>query len=475
MNNWNGCLRTFATEQDVSARGGREAIRIRNVVTTEMSFHSKALREQRAVLAEAMKKNLVKEQTPEVRMEFRRLDEKQEELLRQIQEEENTEIRTAKVQEIAERELRAGLENEPQREYRKAFGTYLRRGLGGMNEEGRAIMSRPEYRTDDTAASQWGRVTGQTYTGGNLQGSSTTSGVAGGFLVPAGFQYEIDTATKYFAPLMDGSAVRTIESSGGGLLPFPTSNDTTNTAAVLADAVQDSEVGVPFGVVNFGAYKYSSRIVRVSVELLQDSAINLESYLAEIFGVRFGRGLEPAFTTGSGVSSPTGLITAVLASGATPVVGQGSNANDGQGSPAYSTIGSNDLIALEHSVDPSYRRGAKYMLHDSSLKVIKQLLDKYGRPIWVPGLASKSPDTILGYPYVINQSMATPVASTNPATVAFGDFQKYVIRKVKDMSVLRLNERYADYGQVGFIAFMRVDGNLVDAGTHPINVLQQHS
>ena len=91
------------------------------------------------------------------------------------------------------------------------------------------------------------------------------------------------------------------------------------------------------------------------------------------------------------------------------------------------------------------------------------------------GLAVNAPDTIMGYPYVINQAMASPVASTNPTTMLFGDMQKYIIRKVKDMSVLRLNERYADFGQVGFISFMRIDGNLVDAGTHPINVLQQHS
>jgi HK97 family phage major capsid protein len=177
-----------------------------------MSFHSKALREQRAVIAEQMKKNLVKEQTPEVRLEFRKLDEKQEELQRQILEIENSELRTAKVQEIAERELRAGLETEPIREYRKCFGAYLRRGLSGLNEEGRAKMN--EFRTDDKSASQWGNVTGQTYTGGDLNAGSA-SGIAGGFLVPAGFQYEIDNATKYFCPLLTGDVCRTLRHPAG--------------------------------------------------------------------------------------------------------------------------------------------------------------------------------------------------------------------------------------------------------------------
>lgn len=106
---------------------------------------------------------------------------------------------------------------------------------------------------------------------------------------------------------------------------------------------------------------------------------------------------------------------------------------------------------------PSYRRGAKYMLNDSSLKAHQAVARQALSPDLVPGLTANAPDTILGYPCVINQAMQSPVAATNPTTMLFGDLQKFVIRKVKDMSVLRLNERYADFGQVGFIAFMRVD------------------
>jgi HK97 family phage major capsid protein len=212
----------------------------------------------------------------------------------------------------------------------------------------------------------------------------------------------------------------------------------------------------------------------VSVELLQDSAFNMDNFLADAFAVRFGRGYERDFTIGNGSGVPTGLLTAVLASGAVPVIAVGSAANTGGSENGTNSIGTNDLISLEHSVDPSYRRSAKFMLHDNSLKVIKQLLDKFGRPIWVPSLSSGAPSTILGYSYVINQSLPSSVSATKN-TVLFGDMSKYVIRKVRDMNVLRLNERYADFGQVGFLAFSRADGNLVDAGTHPVNVLQQHS
>ena len=117
------------------------------------------------------------------------------------------------------------------------------------------------------------------------------------------------------------------------------------------------------------------------------------------------------------------------------------------------------------------------MLHDNSLKTIKQLLDKFGRPIWQPGIAVGTPDKILGYEYVVNNSMDSAVSATKN-TVIFGDLQKFVIRKVKDMSVIRLDERYADFGQVAFLAFSRVDSNLVwagDSNAAPLSILQQHS
>jgi HK97 family phage major capsid protein len=78
----------------------------------------------------------------------------------------------------------------------------------------------------------------------------------------------------------------------------------------------------------------------------------------------------------------------------------------------------------------------------------------------------KEPDTINGYPYVINQDVAS--MSANAKSILFGDFSKYKIRRVMDTTVLRLTERYAEFGQVGFIAFSRADGNLIDAGTHPV-------
>ena len=130
-------------------------------------------------------------------------------------------------------------------------------------------------------------------------------------------------------------------------------------------------------------------------------------------------------------------------------------------------------MALIHSVDPTYRKGAKFMFADSTLASLKKQLDAFGRPLWVPAVKDGEPDTLAGYPYVINQSF--PAIAASATTAAFGLWSKFIVRKVRDLQVVRLDERFADYGEVAYVAFSRIDSNLVDAGTHPLNVLQQHS
>jgi HK97 family phage major capsid protein len=127
------------------------------------------------------------------------------------------------------------------------------------------------------------------------------------------------------------------------------------------------------------------------------------------------------------------------------------------------------LVAIQHSVDPAYRTNAAWMFSDSMLAQIKQMVDaSTGRPIWLPSMVGGQPDTILGDPYVINQSMAAAAGSGAGKSLAYGDLSKYLIRDVRDITLLRLDERFADYHQVAFLAFSRHDGDLLDAGTHPV-------
>jgi HK97 family phage major capsid protein len=296
-------------------------------------------------------------------------------------------------------------------------------------------------------------------------GGNALQGSGGGYFVPVGFVDKVEDAMKWYGDMLRSSTI--LPTATGQPLPFPTDNDTGTVGELVGEAVQVSTADLTLSNLTLNAYKYSTKMVKVSIELLQDSAFDLESYLAAKFAERTGRILNTHFSTGTGTSQPKGIVVAATA-GPTAV---GSSGNDGGSGTAANSIGSDDLIELEHSVDKAYRRGSSFMAHDSTIKFIKKLKDKYGRPLWLPGLAVNAEDSILGYPYFTNNDMAA-IATTNK-TVLFGRLDKYLVRKVKDLSVLRLVERFADYGQVAFIGFSRYDGNLLDAGTHPVKYLVQ--
>jgi HK97 family phage major capsid protein len=304
-----------------------------------------------------------------------------------------------------------------------------------------------------------------------------------GFLVPAGFVYQVEDAMKYFAPLLD--VCGRLDTASGNPMPYPTSNDVDQSAHVLGESVDASTVdlgrgGSPTidqdvlaGHIVFGSHKYTTGVIKASLEMAQDSGIDLSAWLSERIAVRLGRGYERDLTVGDGSGKPTGILTAIANSGATPVVPNGSAETSGGQETGANSIGYTDLVRLEHSVDPSYRRNAQFMMNDQTLALLKKILDKFGRPLWQISVKEGAPDTILGYRYVVNQSV--PAIGASETTVVFGDLKKYLVRVVKGLAVQVLTERFVDFGQIAYIGFARIDGNLLDAGTHPLNTIRQAS
>jgi HK97 family phage major capsid protein len=351
-------------------------------------------------------------------------------------------------------------------EYRKAFGRYLRRGRTELSAEDRSVLKLDKLETRDMGA------------GGLAAGLTGATG--GAFFVPVGFVRKIEDALKYYGPMLAGTGdgrdgfPTILDTDTGQPLPWPTSNDTTTMAELIGEGQQVTTADINIGMVQFGAWKLSSKLVKISLELLEDSAFDLENFLVQEFGKRIGRAVNSYGIIGTGVSQPMGLATAVLASGPkTTAVGASSN----DGSSAADTVGSDDLTNVEHSVDPLYRPNASYLMHDSTLAAIKKVKDKYGRPLWQPSPSEKAPGTINGYrvlttPYMdqLQTQASSPVVTRN--TVLFGALDKFTIRRVRGLSVLRLSERFADFGQIAFLGFYRFDSQLLDAGTHPVGLLQ---
>ncbi len=292
-----------------------------------------------------------------------------------------------------------------------------------------------------------------------FRAQSVGTATAGGHTVPEGFVNAIERSLLAFGGMRQVSTV--FRTPTGNDLPWPTVDDTSNAGAILTENSAVSEQDVTFGQIVFNAYKYSSKLVRVSIELLEDEAIqpSLPDLLGSLLGERIARIENTHFTTGTGSSQPNGIITA---------------ASVGKTAASATAIASDELFDLIHSVDPAYRSqaGAGFMMHDNVLLVVRKLQDGQNQYLWQPGLTMGQPDQLLGYPVTINQDMASSVATTNK-TILFGALRKYQIRDVAGFRVRRLVERYADNDQEGFMAFHRADGDMLDAGTDPCKVLQQ--
>lgn len=327
------------------------------------------------------------------------------------------------------------------KEYEQAFSQYLRFGMEPLDIEQRQLLLAHDVNRNP-----------------ELRAQGVATNTAGGYLVPPGYRRVMQEVMKAYGGLMNYANVITTDS--GQPLQWPTVDETGNIGAILAENTQISQAAVTWGTRTLGAYVYTSNLVLVSLQLLQDSAFDLDQWLPTQLGRRIGRAQAAHFITGTGSGQPTGITTNVTV-GKTGATGQ------------TLTITYDDLIDLEHSVDPAYRvparygygdvqgmdadnQSAMYVLNDSSLKVIRKLKDTQGRPLWVPVPAPGFPATINGWPYVIDQGM--PNMAANAKSILFGDIKAgYIIRQVQGIQMVRLTERYMDFLQVGFFGFSRLD------------------
>jgi len=275
---------------------------------------------------------------------------------------------------------------------------------------------------------------------------------AGGFTVPEEWASSIESAMVAFGGIRNAATI--IRSSNGQPLHMPTDNDTSNAGSILGENTQDSEQDVVFSELVLNAYKYTSNIIRVPVELLTDSAFNLEAFLQQKFAERLGRGTAAHYATGTGTGQPNGLFTA---------------ATSGKTAAANNALTYAELIDLKHSVDPAYRGSAAWVMNDSTLAAVKKLVDGNSRPLWNPSVVGGEPGTFDGDSIIIDQGAPSIGSATTP--IAYGDMSKYIIRDAGGISMVKMVERYADFHQVGFVAIMRTDGDLLDAGSNPVKVL----
>lgn len=284
----------------------------------------------------------------------------------------------------------------------------------------------------------------------------TVTGADGGYTVQTDVVQRIADALRQFGDMR--SVAEVIQTAQGNPMSFPTSDGRSEEGELVAENQSASEENPSFGTIALNTYKFSSKVVSVPIELLQDSAVDIEAFIVNRLTQRLARATNRKFTLGTGSGEPKGIVTAATLAVTT----------DGAGSQTGCTY--SELIDLVHAVDPAYRAlgRARFMMNDDSLKVIRKIKDTTNRPIFIPGydgalLGQVQPDRVLGYPIATNQFIAKMAAGAT--SILFGDFSFYKVRDVMNFTLFRFTDSaYAKKGQVGFLAWMRAGGTFVDVG-----------
>lgn len=273
---------------------------------------------------------------------------------------------------------------------------------------------------------------------------------AGGFLVPQGFSNELEEQMKFWGGMR--RVARILTTATGNQIDWPTYDDTAALATIVGEAAAIPEQDIVFANLTLNAYKYTSGYVDVSWELLQDSFFNFETILAEAFAIRFGRGTNLHFTGGNGTTQPQGITIAT---------------NNTLNLATAGAISYADVVNLKYSVNKAYREmfNCQFMFNDEIEKFLMLLTTSEGMPLWNMSVRDGAPDTIIGEPYEINNDMSIDltVGASKPPVMLYGALEKYLIRDVQPMTMIRLDELKALNGLVTFLAWGRFDGEFISA------------
>ena len=261
----------------------------------------------------------------------------------------------------------------------------------------------------------------------------------GGYLCPDTFENQLVTGLTA-KNVVRGLAHVISTSSGQHKIPVVANR---GTASWVEEEGPIPEGDDTFGQQYIGAHKVGT-LIKVSEELLNDSAFDLEAYFVAEFARRIGNKEEEAFLNGDGAGKPTGILN---------------DAEVGVTAASATAITADELIDLFYSLPAPYRANAVWVMNDSTMRYIRKLKDTTGQFLWQKALHEGEHETLLGKP--IYHSPFAPEVAAGAKPILFGDLSYYWIGDRKGITFRRLNERYADTGQVGFLASKRLDGKLI--------------
>jgi len=302
-------------------------------------------------------------------------------------------------------------------------------------------------------------ISGLRVTNAQGEGGSAT----GGYLVPNEFQRKLVEVRKAFGGF--AANVETLNTTTGAPLEYPTIDDTSNEGDITAEsAAVASGADLTFGSVTLNAYKYTSAgagsnlPLRVSVELLQDAAFDVEGLVARKLGQRIARKQASHWVTGTGVGQPKGIVAASLTA---------DRDLDTADTPDYE-----DLVEFQDLLDEEYDPNAKWLMEKATWTLLRLIVDLNGRPIIQSaneGISGRPERMLLGKPVIIDEAMPTLSSAADTFAIAYGDFREaYVLRRVSGLVVVVNPYTRAANGEVEFTAWERADGNIQNRTAYKI-------
>ena len=278
-----------------------------------------------------------------------------------------------------------------------------------------------------------------------------TDGPTGGFLVANEMMAGIEKAEFAYGGMKEASTTR--ETATGAPWPVPTMDDTDNEGEIVGAGQEVGDGQVAFGQIVLGAHMYNSKMIKVSLQALQDPSTPMVDIISEVAGQRIGKIKNRHHTLGDGDNKPRGIVTDAVDSGITnAVVGE---------------LDWRQLVQHKHSLTQPYRKGpgVGWMVSSKMHEMMKTMSDANNRPLWLPSIVPGEPDLFDGDPLVENYHL--PSTGTGFAAL-FGMLSKYWIRQVRQYELMRADERFIEFGQVAFLLWQRSDGRLIDAGQNPV-------
>ena len=311
--------------------------------------------------------------------------------------------------------------------HRKAFDAYLRTGdddgLRGLVLEGKAL--------------------------------STTVAADGGYLV------DRDTAEAIRSQLLSTASLRAVASVVEvEAASFDVLIDRSEVGSGWAtEATAQGETATPqLERIQIALHELSA-MPKASQRLLDDSAFDVEGWLAGKIAQRFQRAEAAAFVSGDGVDKPRGFLTVPKVANGSWAWGSLGYVATGAAADFASVNAADCIINLVYALGAEYRANASFVMNSKTAGAVRKMKDADGRFLWSDGLAAGEPARLMGYPVVVCEDM--PDIAANAHAIAFGDFRAgYTIAERPDLRILR--DPFSAKPHVLFYASKRVGGDVTD-------------